>query len=368
HAFLHGVWPLVYRQMRLPVLAVLAFAASVVDMALILGPTRPATLSVRILGWLQSPNLDAWLVGSAGALAMMVLVVVLVAVWLAGERVAGAGLKVWRASGWRGRGDAPVRIVALGAALIGVAIVFAGFGGLILQSFAGYWPFPETLPQTMSASSWVARMPMASAVLADTLIVALGATVIALPLAVALLEAHRAGARVPLLIYAPLVVPQVAFLFGLGVLAVALGLMPGILAVTLCHVIFALPYALIALSGPWAALDPRYEAVAASVGAGPLRRFLQVRLPMLVRPLCIAAALSVAVSVGLYLPTQMIGGGRVETVTTEAVAAASAGDRRLIGMFATLQLLLPFVAFALARGGPALLGHRARVRTVVPRS
>ncbi|MEM8663096.1 MAG: ABC transporter permease, partial [Pseudomonadota bacterium] len=74
HAFVHGVWPLVYRQMRLPVLAVLAFAASVVDMALILGPTRPATLSVRILGWLQSPDLDGWLLGSAGALVMMALV------------------------------------------------------------------------------------------------------------------------------------------------------------------------------------------------------------------------------------------------------------------------------------------------------
>jgi putative thiamine transport system permease protein len=76
---------------------------------------------------------------------------------------------------------------------------------------------------------------------------------------------------------------------------------------------------------------------------------------MMTVPLMVAAALSVAVSVGLYLPTQMIGGGRVETVTTEAVAAAAGGDRRLVGMLACLQLLLPFVAFALARAVPAAL-------------
>jgi putative thiamine transport system permease protein len=67
--------------------------------------------------------------------------------------------------------------------------------------------------------------------------------------------------------------------------------------------------------------------------------------------------------VGLYLPTQMIGGGRVETVTTEAVAAAAGGDRRLIGLLACLQLLLPFVAFTLARVVPAaLFRHRRGMR------
>jgi putative thiamine transport system permease protein len=61
----------------------------------------------------------------------------------------------------------------------------------------------------------------------------------------------------------------------------------------------------------------------------------------------------------------MIGGGRVETVTTEAVAAASGGDRRLVGLFACLQLVLPFVAFALARAVPAaIFRNRRGIRAV----
>ncbi|MEM9223562.1 MAG: ABC transporter permease [Pseudomonadota bacterium] len=356
--FIHAVWPLIYRQLKLPILAVLAFAASVVDMALILGPTRPATLSVRILRWLQSPDLDGWLLGSAGALAMVLLVAALIVVWLLAERAAGAAMALWRFSGWRGKGDGLVRWFALSVALLGVGIGFVGFGGLVVQSVAGYWPFPDTLPKTLSTAGWAAQLPVALPVLAQTIVIALGATFISLPLAVALLEAAQRGVRLPLLIYAPLVTPQVAFLFGLSVFAVSLGVQGGMLSVTLSHVVFTLPYALIALSGPWSALDPRYEMVAASIGAGPWRRLLRVRLALMARPLAVAAALCVAVSVGLYLPTQMIGAGRVATVTTEAVAAASAGDRRLIGIFASLQLLLPFVAFALARGGPALATGR----------
>ncbi|WMS41054.1 ABC transporter permease subunit [Acuticoccus sp. MNP-M23] len=354
-AFLHAVWPLVYRQIRLPVLATLAFAVSVVDMALILGPTRPAPLSVRIVGWLQSTDLADWMIGSAGAFAMAVLAGATICLWLAAEVAVGAVMRSAALSGARLTRDGAVRTLVLSAAGLGVAVVFCGFGGLIVQSFAGYWPFPQTWPGTMNLSAWTQRLPMAAGTLQATLLLALGATVVALPLAVLLLEAQRRGARVWWLIYAPLIAPQVAFLFGLNVLAIAAGLQPGAVAVTLCHALFALPYALIALSGPWQALDPRYEAVAASVGAGPVRRLFTVRLPMLFPPLCVAAALCVAVSVGLYLPTQLIGGGRVVTVTTEAVTAASGGDRRLIGIFASLQLVLPFAAFALARGAPRLV-------------
>jgi len=49
--------PRVYPQIRLPVLAVLAYSTSVVDVAIILAPTTPAPLAVRILGWLSDPDL-----------------------------------------------------------------------------------------------------------------------------------------------------------------------------------------------------------------------------------------------------------------------------------------------------------------------
>ncbi|WP_205648783.1 ABC transporter permease [Acuticoccus kandeliae] len=364
-AFLNAVWPLVYRQLRMPVLAVLAYSASVVDVALILGPTRPAPLGVRVVEWLQAPDLDGWLLGSAGAVAMLAVVAVLVAVWLGGEAAAGWAARRVRLGGWRARRDGVFRYGVLVATVGGVAALFAGFGGLILQSVALYWPFPEAWPEAVSLAAWGRHLPMAGALVGETLAIALGASLLALPLAVVLVEARRHGVRIAGLIYLPLIAPQVAFLFGLSVTAIAVGAVPGRAAVILAHALFVLPYALISLSGPWAALDPRYERVAASLGAPAWRRFARVRLPLMVAPLLVTFALSIAVSVGLYLPTQMIGGGRMETVTTEAVAAATGGDRRLAGIFATLQLLIPFAGFALARAVPAVLyRHRRGLRPV----
>jgi putative thiamine transport system permease protein len=111
----------------------------------------------------------------------------------------------------------------------------------------------------------------------------------------------------------------------------------------------------LSLSGPWRAFDPRYSAVAASLGASPAMIFWRVRLPMLARASLVAAAVGFAVSVGQYLPTLLIGAGRWPTLTTEAVALASGGDRRLIGIYALLQLLLPFLGFLMATLIPAMV-------------
>lgn len=81
---------------------------------------------------------------------------------------------------------------------------------------------------------------------------------------------------------------------------------------------------------------------------------------MLAGPVLTAAAVGIAVSLGQYLPTLLIGGGRVETLTTEAVALSSGGNRRLIGAFAVLQLLLPALAFGIALAVPAILWRNRR--------
>jgi putative thiamine transport system permease protein len=82
---------------------------------------------------------------------------------------------------------------------------------------------------------------------------------------------------------------------------------------------------------------------------------------MLLRPVLTAAALGFAISVGLYLPTLLIGAGRWPTITTETVALASGGDRKLIGATALVQALLPFLGFAVAAVVPAILFRNRRL-------
>lgn len=364
--FLHGTLPALYGQIRLAVLAVLAYATSVVDLAMILGPTTPAPLAVRILDWQGDPDLDRHFVAAAGAVLQIGVTALALAIWLAGERACGALARRVASSGWRGRADRPLRLVAAWLMALSAAIVVAGILLLALWSVAGPWPFPEALPRTISFAVWMQLLPDLAGPVRDTFALGAAAAFIAVVLALGALEyearsgRNRSGRALKSL-FVPLLVPQIAFLFGLQVLFSVLGWDGRFAAVLLAHLVFVFPYVFLSLSDPWWHWDPRYGLVTRALGRGPAALFWLVRLPMLARPVLVAAALGFAVSVALYLPTLLIGAGRWPTVTTETVALASGGGRKLIGATALVQALLPFLGFALAALVPALLFRNRRL-------
>ena len=57
-AWIKVILPQIYPRLRLPVLAVLAFSTSVVDISVILGPATPAPLAVRVVTWANDPDLS----------------------------------------------------------------------------------------------------------------------------------------------------------------------------------------------------------------------------------------------------------------------------------------------------------------------
>jgi len=163
------------------------------------------------------------------------------------------------------------------------------------------------------------------------------------------------------LLYIPLLVPQVAFLFGTQVLAAGLGLVGTTTALVWSHLLFALPYVFLSLADPYRNLDERYERTALCLGASANRVFWRIKLPMLIQPILFAFAVGFAVSVTQYLPTVFAGGGRFATLTTEAVSLAAGADRRVIGVYAILQAALPLVLFGLALAAPAYLFRHRRL-------
>lgn len=359
------VFPRVYPQIRLPVFVVLAFGMSVVDVAVILGPTTPSTLSVQIVRWMNDPDLAQRLTAAAAALLQLALVMAALGLWALGERaIAGMGRRAVR-RGERGRLDPALRTAGLLAGSASALAIMAGLAGLTLWSFAGFWSFPDAFPETVSLRNWERHSQGVLDALADTATVALVAVAMALILVLGCLEAEYRSGR-PLthrglwLIYLPLLIPQTAFLPGLQTLLLSLGAGTGRLPVIAAHLVFVLPYVFLSLGDPWRAWDVRHARVAAALGAAPNAVFWRIRLPMLLRPVLTAVAVGTAVSVGQYLPTLLIGGGRVATLTTEAVALASGGDRRAIGVYSITQTAAALLPFAAALAVPALLWRNRR--------
>lgn len=362
------VAPRLLPQLRLPIYAVLAYSLSVVDVALILGPSRPPTLALQILDWMTAPDLGLRLRAAAGGVLLLALVAMVLAVWHVTGRLGRSWLIRWASRGAQGQGADAV-MIPLGW---GIALTLsAGFGlgtlGLGLWSVAGLWQFPALLPDALSLRTWTTQGAAIRTSLWTTTLIALAATLIALALSIAVLEHQARSGRAlrgqDALIFAPLVVPQIVFLPGLATFALVLGLDGTLIAVTALHLVFVLPYVLLSLAGPWAAWDARAGLMAATLGASPARVLWAVRLPMLARALAIAFAVGFATSVAQYLPTLLAGAGRVTTVTLEAVALSSSGNRRLIGVWAFAQMALPMGVFAVALAIPAWLArNRAGLR------
>lgn len=359
------LWPPLYRQIRLAVFAVVAYASSVVDVALILGPHLPPTLPVRLIDWMNDPDLETRFLASAGAVLQLGVTLTALIAWIGLERIGALLVCSSRQAGRRWRRDMTLRAAARGVMVASAAIVFGGIAVLALWSVSGLWQFPDALPASFSLRSWMQALPRMSGPLATTLAVAGLSTLIALTLTILCLEreyetGRGRGRSALLLIYLPLIVPQISFMFGLQVLSIWLGVDASFSALVLAHLVFVLPYVFLSLSDPWRAHDRRHDLIAAGLGMSRTRTLIAIRLPMLTRAILTAAAVGFSVSVGQYLPTVLIGAGRLTTVTTEAVALAAGGNRRVIGVYAFMQTLLPFLAFSIATGLPGLLFRNRR--------
>lgn len=370
-AWMKTVLPLVYPQIRLPLYAVLAYSMTVVDVALIMGPTTPATLAVRITAWMQDPDLTLRAQAAVAALLQLALVAASLLLWIGGERVVSWLGKHWLESGARGRAEWCWRRlgqIALGAIAAAIAL---GLLGHALWSVAGLWVFPEVLPQSFSLQVWQRHGAAVTATLGTTIWLGFGVTALALILALACLEAeqrhgYRFATRSLMLLYLPLLLPQIVFLPGLQLFFGRVGLDGNPGAVLLAHLVFVLPYVFLTLASAYRAWDVRHLTIAATLGASPNRIFWRLRLPMLLAPVLAAAAVGFAVSVGQYLPTLLVGGGRIVTLTSEAVALAAGGDRRTIGLYALLQMALSWLPYILAMGLPHCLHrHRNGMRAMI---
>ena len=358
YAWLKVVLPTVYPQIRLPVYAVLAYSLSVVDMAIVLGPTTPPTLAVLVLRWLNDPDLAMRFQATAGACLQFAIVVAAIGLWRGLELAFARLARPWLVGGGRGGSGRLVRLAAWTGIALLIGLALGSLLSLAVWSVAHRWRFPDAWPQQLSPESWSRQLDAMAQPAWTTLTVGLATALLALLLVAGCLEnesrrGYRPGRGVLALVYLPLLAPQIGFLFGVQLLLVRVDLDGTWLAVVWAHLLFVLPYVFLTLADPYRSLDPRYTRSALSLGKSPGVVWLRVKLVMLLRPVMVAFAVGFAVSAAQYVPTLFAGGGRIATLTTEALSLASGGNRRTVGVFAFTLAILPLLGFALALGLPA---------------
>lgn len=352
-AFFKAVFPMLYPLLRLPILAVLAYASASVEMPLILGPNTPPTLAVAIMQWFNDVDLNLRIKASAGAILQLAVTGGLIALWLIAEKTIKALCSPALINGQRRYMDSVWQKITAILTILIIAFIALTLVGLVLWSVAGYWRFPSVLPDQLVLLHFQSAFMQMGTPLLNTLALGVVSTVVAIILTLLCLEAEQLRSKTlsnftSLIIYLPLLVPSIAFLFGLVWLQQLFNNQAAFLNVAFTHLLFVLPYVFLSLASSYRRLDTRFATVAASLGAPPIKVFWQVKLPQLFAPILIAIALGLAISFGQYLPTLLAGGGRIATITTEAVTLANGASRRTSAVYAIMQMLLPLVGFILA--------------------
>ncbi len=360
-SWVYLIIPQLWPRLRLPIMIVMVFSTSVVDMAVVLSPSTASPLAVRLLTLYQDPELSTRFVASAAAMMQIFIAGLAMVLWFLGEKITAAVMRRFATAG--NRLALPPLLMAwvmrpliIMAALVPSLLAAFGLGAAVLWSLAGRWRFPLAWPDSLTMKHWFRVSGGLSGGLGDIVLTTVILGFVTALIAVALVMfwlSHLDNRTSPFrerLIFLPLLLPQVAFLFGVQVVLLLLRIDGTWIALIWAHLLFVLPYVWLSLAPAWRGFDRRWLWLAASLGAHPLRRFFAVRLPILCLPILTSIAIGFSVSAALYLPTVFASNGRIITLTVEAVTLASGASRNQLGVATALQMLLPLVVFTAAAG------------------
>ena len=339
--------PQILPRVKWPLLIVWFYGASVVDVALVIGPTQPPPLSVIIWSDLNNadPGINAR--GTAGALFLTAALVCLAVVFVALQRMLLPS--VWK---FLTRGPSPRRTP--GITSIALLVLFSATYAMVLvilcvMSVGTLWPYPNLFPEQLQWTAWQTFL-MAPMPLLNSLSLAFASTLAALALAILWLETVPEATDPVLLAFAILALALPALLIADGqyLAFLNLGLNGTWFGVFLAHLTPVFAYVFIVLKGPYRAFDPRYRSASLGLNTDRYKFWLIIKMALLKPALAAAAAVGIGVSIAQYIPSQLIAAGRLSTLPVEAVTLSSGGNRPLMAVFALMLAVVPALAFIAA--------------------
>jgi spermidine/putrescine transport system permease protein len=181
--------------------------------------------------------------------------------------------------------------------------------------------------------------------LGNTLVIAAAATAISCVLgttAALALDRYRSrlqGAHY-LLVYAPLVVPEILMGMSLLLFFVALGLRLGYVTIVVSHVTFCVSYVAMVVLGRLQDFDWGLVEAAQDLGADPWTATRRVLLPLLAPGIAAGALLAFTLSVDDFVITFFVAGPGTTTLPLHIYSMIKHGSPPLINALSTLLLAL----------------------------
>jgi putative spermidine/putrescine transport system permease protein len=233
-------------------------------------------------------------------------------------------------------------------------VIIGPITNLAIWSFTERWYFPYKLPVSWGVRYWeVVFRPTGVAMQSLVTSVSIALLTVVVALAVSIPAGYAlARLRVPLralvmiIFLLPQAFPGVSVYINVAFIFYSIGLSGTIAGVVIVHAAHALVYSVWIASAAFASVDGDLEFAARNVGAGPLRTFFTVTLP-LAAPGIVASGIFVFLeSLDEFTGTFFVGVPTVSTLPLLLYSASMGGNYQIASITA-LILLVPSILFML---------------------
>ena len=345
------LFPLIYHRIRLIVFIVIAFAASVVDMSLLLAPSTPSTLAIQILQNYQSSEPKSLFIASNLALIQLLVILKLFLIWFLLEKLlSNKYLFTFLVNAVSYKSNL-IKYFTFTLIIILSILSFLTIISSFLWGLGGNWYFPNLLPKNISFEVLTIFLNENKSLILISVFIPLIVSILScliVTLWVELTESlNKRNQFLEGLIFLPLLIPQISFLIGMQSFLIPLNFNNFLLPLIIVELFYVIPYSFIILAPSFRAISKDILKVASSLGKNRFERLILVKIPMIMPTFLLSIAIGMLVSFALYTPVYFIGAGRVTTLTVETLNLSLSGAKRDLGVATIFQIIIPIIILLL---------------------
>ena len=341
------IFPLIYKKIRLVIFIVIAFAASVIDMSLLLAPSTPSTLAIRIFQIFQTSEVDSIFVASNLALIQFCIIIALILFWIFLEKIIKQNffyiflIKILIRK--KSLFVDSLFIIAMVLFLLSMMGVASSF----LWSISENWYFPNFFPSSFSLNNILIFLYQHQSTVLTSVCISILVSFLSIILILMWVElTETINFKIfyfEWVLFIPLFIPQISFLIGLQSFLVTLNFQSFLLALIVVELLYVLPYCFIILAPALREIKKEFIKVGSSLGKNRFERLVFIKIPLVSSSLLTSFGIGMIVSLSLYAPVYFIGAGRINTLTVEAVNLALSGSRQDLGLATVFQVIIPIL-------------------------
>ena len=339
------IFPIIYKKIRLVVFIIIAFSSSVVDMSLLLAPSTPSTLSVRILQIFQSSDMDSFFIASNLSLIQLLIIIFLLIVWIIFEKIVKQQYFYIFFVKITSLKSEFLKLVVLCFSVFLFLLSFMGIICSILWGFSENWYFPNFFPNDLRVNYFLSFYDQNKKLIFISIFIPLTVSLLSISLIiiwVELLEYLKIKkTQFEWIIFTPLFIPQISFLIGMQSFIILFNNNSFLIPLIFVQLFYVMPYCFIILAPAIREVKSDYIKVASSLGKNRIDRLFNIKIPLVLPSLLNSYAIGVIISFSLYVPVYFIGAGRVTTLTVEALNLALSGSKEDLGIATFFQIFFP---------------------------